>query len=196
MRKEITNYYQAEQFLSKDRNKTRRAVSSLRATQLERLDENSIAVYYHNTPVLTYFSDGRLVLNSGGWRSQTTKSRINEFSDVYVYAGENVIFGKSSWVLCSNFTYERVEFFDGIEIQHGKVLNNHLPEFIRRITNKTYANYRQIMYLYNKGLLTSENYAGILAEIDVYEKLVGRTMSLQQVAGIAKKVENHAKPVC
>jgi hypothetical protein len=42
--------------------------------------ENLVSVTYHATTVAS-LSDGVLVLNSGGWLTATTKSRINEFCD-------------------------------------------------------------------------------------------------------------------
>ena len=35
-------------------------------------------VTYHKTPVVTVDPDGTVTLNSGGWRSATTKTRINQ----------------------------------------------------------------------------------------------------------------------
>lgn len=40
---------------------------------------NSIAVKLHNTDVVTFNQNGSIVLNSGGWHTPTTKSRINQF---------------------------------------------------------------------------------------------------------------------
>jgi|TARA_R100000306_G_scaffold58364_1_gene56802 hypothetical protein len=35
-------------------------------------------VTYHKTPVVTVDVDGTITLNSGGWRSSTTKTRMNQ----------------------------------------------------------------------------------------------------------------------
>jgi len=49
-----------------------------------------LAIKLHGTVVVTLFRDGMVKLNSGGWRTATTKARINQFSPVSVYqtAGE------------------------------------------------------------------------------------------------------------
>jgi hypothetical protein len=48
----------------------------------------AIFVKLHGTNVVTYLSDGRIVLDTGGWRTVTTKDRLNRFTpaDVRVYA--------------------------------------------------------------------------------------------------------------
>jgi hypothetical protein len=47
------------------------------ATTISRIDGKMI-VTYHNTPVVTVDPDGTVTLDSGGWRSATTKTRINQ----------------------------------------------------------------------------------------------------------------------
>ena len=49
-------------------------------TVLVRLDENRIVVQLHQTNVVTYCRYGDIVLNSGGYRSATTKDRINGYA--------------------------------------------------------------------------------------------------------------------
>lgn len=39
--------------------------------------EHEIGVRLHSTEIVTFTEDGRLVLNSGGWRTLTTKERMN-----------------------------------------------------------------------------------------------------------------------
>jgi len=48
-------------------------------TWLERRNGEHIAVRLHQTDVVTYRVDGTTVLDSGGWRTVTTKDRINRF---------------------------------------------------------------------------------------------------------------------
>lgn len=36
-------------------------------------------IVLHSTPILTYHQDGRIVLNSGGHRTVTTKARLNTY---------------------------------------------------------------------------------------------------------------------
>jgi len=48
-------------------------------TYLERRPEGDIAVRLHATDVVTFHPDGTATLNSGGWLTVTTKSRINDY---------------------------------------------------------------------------------------------------------------------
>jgi hypothetical protein len=47
------------------------------ATTISRIDGRTI-VTYHDTPVVTVDAGGTITLDSGGWRSSTTKTRINQ----------------------------------------------------------------------------------------------------------------------
>lgn len=53
-------------------------------TYLVRISPETIGVRLHNTVVVRIHSDGTYTLNSGGWRTVTTKARINEFCPVRV----------------------------------------------------------------------------------------------------------------
>tara|TARA_Y100000310_G_C20590770_1_gene767861 strand:+ start:211 stop:963 length:753 start_codon:yes stop_codon:yes gene_type:complete len=48
-------------------------------TYLQRRESGAIAVLLHATDVVTFNPDGTTVLNSGGWRTVTTKDRINTY---------------------------------------------------------------------------------------------------------------------
>jgi hypothetical protein len=49
-------------------------------TTLHRIDDSTIAVQLHSTDVITFHEDGRIVFDSGGWKTSTTKERMNSFS--------------------------------------------------------------------------------------------------------------------
>jgi hypothetical protein len=53
-------------------------------TYLKRRGAN-VAVSLHNTDVVTYTPDNSATLESGGWRTVTTKSRINEYIPGHLY---------------------------------------------------------------------------------------------------------------
>lgn len=53
-------------------------------THLVRISPETIGVRLHNTVVVEIHSDGTYTLYSGGWRTVTTKARINEFCPVKV----------------------------------------------------------------------------------------------------------------
>jgi len=44
---------------------------------------DSIHLKLHDTYIITWYADGRVELNSGGWRTVTTKARMNEFLEGY-----------------------------------------------------------------------------------------------------------------
>lgn len=89
----LGSYDAANQFLG---NKESRNWPSIRDTRIHRTiggnfrgygyeceyranAEPVIAVRYHDTDVVLYYADGRIELNSGGYKTFTTKSRINDF---------------------------------------------------------------------------------------------------------------------
>ena len=45
----------------------------------------TIAACLHGTDIVTYHSDGRIIVNTGGYHSATTKHRINGLTNVGVY---------------------------------------------------------------------------------------------------------------
>jgi hypothetical protein len=45
------------------------------------MQEGMIAIKLHDTDIVTVFNDGRMILNSGGWLSVTTKERINRYTN-------------------------------------------------------------------------------------------------------------------
>lgn len=55
-------------------------------TRVERRGSDCIAIRLHATDVVSYMRDGRVILNTGGWRTNTTKDRINGYSPANVYA--------------------------------------------------------------------------------------------------------------
>lgn len=46
-------------------------------------DENGIEVIYHGTRVVTVKPDGTIILNTGGWRTNTTKTRMNQAANEF-----------------------------------------------------------------------------------------------------------------
>lgn len=48
-------------------------------------DDGSVVITLHATAIVQLFADGSAIVNSGGWRTHTTKKRINQFSPVRVY---------------------------------------------------------------------------------------------------------------
>lgn len=78
-------------------------------TYLERSGLDHISVRYHSTNVVMIHRDGRYTLNSGGWRTVTTKRRMNQFTIFKVFQR------KHTWLV--QMPEKDVEFFDGITLK-------------------------------------------------------------------------------
>ena len=76
------NFQAAETFLSR---RNVRTVKGKRATQVVRLGPDEIALRYHGTSVVTWKRDGDVILRSNGFRTVTTKARINDATPVRVW---------------------------------------------------------------------------------------------------------------
>ena len=95
-------------------------------TWLERRGHGYIALRLHATNVAEFFDDGSVVLNSGGWRTMTTKDRINRFVGGWVLfsARHHRRAGSEWWLLpfepgralWSRPAEEWVPFFEGIHL--------------------------------------------------------------------------------
>jgi hypothetical protein len=79
-------------------------------TTLERRGEDQIAVKYHATDVVIYDSDGSVTLDSGGWKTQTTKTRMNDYSPLGVRSVKGV------WRVGKGYNGPSVAFRDGMSI--------------------------------------------------------------------------------
>lgn len=81
-------------------------------TYLHRIDQDTIAIKLWSTDVVTFHRNGDVVLNSGGWRTVTTRDRMNSFSGLYVS------FSAKEHCVDGCYKYE-----DGICFNAGKCLN-------------------------------------------------------------------------
>ncbi len=81
-----------------------------------KLIDGSTAVQLHDTVVVRTYKDGAVRLDSGGWRTHTTKERMNKHA-----RGVNVRQDKGLWYVHRNGD-GRVPFYDGILIRPGKPL--------------------------------------------------------------------------
>ena len=81
-------------------------------TLLINYTDGSKAYRLHNTDVVTV-NKGKFILNSGGWRTKTTKERINTFAPVNMWQEKGV------WYLSNG-----VPFYDGITVnESGEVIS-------------------------------------------------------------------------
>jgi hypothetical protein len=102
----INSWHSANAFLTRNKaNVERRTVPGIRSTSLVRMPGDAIAVIYHATAVVVYYRTGGIVLNSGGFTTRTTVSRIN------VFASQNLCIRKGK-IIFPNKTI----FVDGAKI--------------------------------------------------------------------------------
>ena len=101
----MKDYQSAAEYLGK---KTDRPLEG-RATRLQRRSDSTIAIRYQSTDVITYHADGSIVLESGGWRSATTKARINE------YTRARIIQTRGIWYLAAPGSWQPASlYYDGM----------------------------------------------------------------------------------
>jgi hypothetical protein len=100
----VQNYADARDFLG---NRLSRKIAH--NTHVELRGGNTFAVRYHQTDVVTYHPDGRIVLNTGGWQTVTTKARFNTFTPARVYSD------RRQWFVSTSNCQHR-PFFDGMNV--------------------------------------------------------------------------------
>lgn len=98
------------------RNKSKRKLAN--NTYAERRGED-IAIRLHQTDILTYKKDGTIVANSGGWKTSTTKDRLNN----YLPTGVSIHQERGIWYW-SHGDGDRVIFTDGDSIGPTHRLNH------------------------------------------------------------------------
>ena len=93
----------------------RNTLKLCRNTYLERPNSGSdwIFVRYYDTEIVCHYRDGSVYLNSGKWRTSTTKQRINRClpEGFHVFKKRGVW-----WVRCGQFPTTDVMFKDGMEL--------------------------------------------------------------------------------
>ena len=81
----MTTYKEAEEYLG-----TKKDRPIEYATRVQRRDDGSIVIRQHSTDIVTYMKDGTIVLTSGGWKTPTTKDRLNRYSGIRLYQSKGV----------------------------------------------------------------------------------------------------------
>lgn len=92
--------------------------------QTRRLSKNNTKVFqgpyglnvrFHDTIIIQKKLDGTIVLDSGGWRTVTTKTRINQFANEYCGGRFGVYQKKGEWYL----TFPYLEWRDDVPFEDG-----------------------------------------------------------------------------
>ena len=91
------------------------------ATTITTEADGTVAVRYHRTDVATLHPDGTVTLRTGGWRTVTTKRRINQA--LRYFGVPTVVYQhRFNWYLAPRDQGDRIEFTDGMRIRangHG-----------------------------------------------------------------------------
>ena len=86
------------------------------ATTRTTYDDGSIEIPYHSTVVARRTAEGAVILNAGGWRTPTTKKRINAALDEWAF-GWRVYQKDFQWYLSSNIYEARIYFENGMKLR-------------------------------------------------------------------------------
>ena len=78
----------------------------------------------HLTDIITFKKNGDVVLNSGGWRTPTTKSRMNDFLPGWQVWQESKI-----WYVGKSWHGERFVFEDGMVLHSDGTVSGEGPDF-------------------------------------------------------------------
>ncbi len=102
----------------------REAVEKLKGKTQRKIGNNtwlidrggSIAVKLHQTDVVTFYPCGSVKLDSGGWRTVTTKARINEYAEeVRVYQKKHQWYVATKLIGLPGYDWDNpIEYYDGI----------------------------------------------------------------------------------
>ena len=111
----MNTYQEADEFLGRGRSHDHRPLAGS-ATSLERRSNDTIAVRYHETDVVTYHRDGGVVLDSGGWTTHTTKARMTEYSPVSIFQRNGLWYIQA----CRGEGLPLL-FADGVTVKDGRV---------------------------------------------------------------------------
>jgi len=76
-------HVEATQMVLGKRNRGQRKIGNNTYAYIE--CDGSVSVELHGTKVVRFYQNGLVQLNSGGWRTSTTKQRINKYSPVKIF---------------------------------------------------------------------------------------------------------------
>jgi hypothetical protein len=94
----VMTYAEVVQMVRGKTNRKERKVGNNTYAEIEY--DDSVSIRLHGTAVVRFYPNGTVKLNSGGWRTHTTKKRINQYSPVYVYQK------KYEWYLADGTPFE------------------------------------------------------------------------------------------
>ena len=108
-------------------------------TRLFQHDAGAIAVRLHETDIATLYANGDVRLDTGGWKSVTTKARMQEFAPVRVWST------KGTWYACKVATGTHHLYADGMVLHADGTCSGAAPDDTPKVERalrkriKTYA---------------------------------------------------------
>jgi len=78
-------------------------------------NEKEERIRFHNTDIIRRLPNDTIILSSGGWKTSTTKDRINSFLPY------KIIQIKGNWYI--SIEGNRELFYDGITIQRNQIIS-------------------------------------------------------------------------
>lgn len=85
-------------------------------TYFERLSDDQIGVKLHNTFIVTISKDMPIVLNTGDWRTVTTRDRINKILRMIFKTAPVYVATRNNFMSYQGPIGGPVEFFDGMQV--------------------------------------------------------------------------------
>lgn len=107
--------------------KAKRYLGSLAARKLANntyvveLTDNQVGVKLHNTVIVTFWSDGPIGLNSGGYHTVTTKARMNA---VLEGTGYSIAAKRGDWWVHDVHTGRNIPYVDGMFLDGDTMRHN------------------------------------------------------------------------
>jgi len=123
----VYDYETAKKLLESNKRFKRRRLASDTHLQYG-MDEGEIVLIFHKTAILTYYKDGEIEFDTGGWSGKATKKRMNEFQRRIKVWSEK----KKWWYVEMGFNNfeSKKEFYNGLRIKpNGKPAFKRDPKF-------------------------------------------------------------------
>lgn len=116
----MLTYAEAKEMMSRARNDRRKLENNTHLESDAPKDGNyrsDYVVRLHDTDVVTLHPNGSYTLNSGGWRTVTTKDRINRYAPVAVFQR------KGQWFVAAHQSTGGWDFDNAVPFEDGMVVS-------------------------------------------------------------------------
>jgi hypothetical protein len=120
------NYIKANELLDGRCKLSRKLANNTYLVRHSGVPGDSIHLKLHDTYIITWYADGRTELNTGGWRTVTTKARINE----YLADGFGISQVRGQWYLTRYQNGQHTDlclFEDGLIIAADETISGGTP---------------------------------------------------------------------